>query len=270
MRNVLLMLVSLCISLDVFGKGETYYHSYANSMPEYMCDDYGRLSITVGHIREGVFLINKGLDIREMYYCGHFCDYIVNDLSLVYRHGIIYWEDEWELDSEVKTDTIIEVSKCDVIRNILQEICNNRNVQHSDVVIGERYIEFLPCSEAIIKQLIEREELERELLYAYQKRADYRLSKLTVNDNVQIPFNLPTNHDVQKYLLEFSDVVSNMVYARFRELSNNNYYDYLILLENDGSIKKIISEKDIIVAKHNNKPKSVIRKELLSFSNDRH
>lgn len=253
MRNVLLMLVSLCISLDGFGKEETYYHSYTNFMPEYMCDDYGRLSTTVGHIREGVFLINKGLDIREMYYCGHFCDYIVNDSSLVYRHGIIYWEDEWELDSELKADTIIEVGKCDVIRNIIQEICNNRNVQHSDVVIGERYIEFLPYSEAIIKQLTECKELERELLYAYQKRADYRLSKHTVNDNAQIPFNLPTNHDAQKYLLEFSDVVSNMVYARLRELTNNSYYDFLILLENDGSIKKIISEKDIIVAKYNNK-----------------
>lgn len=34
MRNVLLMLVSLCISLDGFGKEETYYHSYTNFMLE--------------------------------------------------------------------------------------------------------------------------------------------------------------------------------------------------------------------------------------------
>lgn len=250
MRNVLLIFILLCIFSEIYGKGEK---CQANSIPEFMCDDYGRLLTTVGNIKEGVFLINKGSDIREMYYCGQCCEYIVTDSSLIYHHSNIYWEDEWELDSELKPDTIIEVFKCNIFRNILQEICTSRNIQHDDIMVSEQYIEFQPYSETFIKQLTEREELEKELLYEYQSRNGYRLSKLAVNGKLQIPFNLQMNYGTHKYLFEFSDIISNMVFVRLNGFNNNNHCIFLILLETDGSIKKIYSEENVIVTQHDHK-----------------
>lgn len=250
MRNAIFIFILLSIFSEMHCKGEK---CQTNSIPEFMCDDYGRLSTTVDNIKEGVFLINAGRDIREMYYCGHCCDYIVTDSSLIYHHSAIYWEDEWELDSELKTDTIIEVSKYAIFRNILQEICNNQNIQLDDIIINERYIEFQPYSEIIVRQLTGTEEFGKELLCEYQSKNDYRLSKLSVNDNTQIPFYLQTNYEIPKYLLEFTDVISNMVFVRLRELSTNNSCSFLILLKTDGSIKKIYSEENVIVNKYDHK-----------------
>lgn len=137
MRNILLLIVSLLISFGVFGKEEVWCDNHINYIPEYLCDDYGRLSITVDQKEEGVYLINTGIDIREMYLCGHFCDYIVNDSTLIYRHGNIYWDDEWEIDSEQRLDTIIEVRKSKVIGNVLREICRSLNIHLTDIPMYE-------------------------------------------------------------------------------------------------------------------------------------
>lgn len=253
MRNILLLIVSLLISFGVFGKEEVWCDNHINNIPEYLCDDYGRLSITVDQKEEGVYLINTGIDIREMYLCGHFCDYIVNDSTLIYRHGNIYWDDEWEIDSEQRLDTIIEVRKSKVIGNVLREICRSLNIHLTDITVGETYIDFQPYLEIFSKQLTEKYELENELLQAYRNRTEYRQSKLVESGNVRIPYNIEVSRSAApKYLFEFSDVISNMIYVRLRELSNNNCLNYLVLLNTNGSIKKITAEYGNIVAKHDN------------------
>ena len=253
MRNILLLIVSLLISFGVFGKEEVWCDNHINYIPEYLCDDYGRLSITVDQKEEGVYLINTGIDIREMYLCGHFCDYIVNDSTLIYRHGNIYWDDEWEIDSEQRLDTIIEVRKSKVIGNVLREICRSLNIHLTDITVGETYIDFQPYLEIFSKQLTEKYELENELLQAYRNRTEYRQSKLVESGNVRIPYNIEVSRSAApKYLFEFSDVISNMIYVRLRELSNNNCLNYLVLLNTNGSIKKITAEYGNIVAKHDN------------------
>ena len=250
MRIVLLLLVSLSISFEVFGKGGNWCDIQINSTPEYLCDDYGRLSTTVDHITEGVYLINTGIDIREMYLCGHYCDYIVNDSTLIYRHGIIYWDDEWEIDSEQRLDTIIEVRKSKVICNVLHEICGSLTIRITDIIVGETYIDFQPDLEIFTKQLTEREELENELLRVYCNRTEYRQSKLVESGNVRIPYKFEVSSAKPKYLFEFSDVISNMIYVRLRELSNNNCLTYLVLLDTSGSIKKITTKYENIATKH--------------------
>ena len=253
MKKILLLIVSLLISFEVFGKGGNWSDIQINSTPEYLCDNYGRLSITVDQKEEGVFLINSGSNIREMYFCGHFCDYIVNDSTLIYQHGNIYWDDEWEIDSEQRLDTIIEVRKSKVIGNVLREICRSLNIHLADITMGETFIDFQPYLEIFSKQLTEKDELENELLHAYHNRTEYRQSKLVESGNVKIPYKLEVSScAAPKYLFEFSDVVSNMIYVRLRELSNNNCLNYLVLLDTNGSIKKITAECGNIVAKHDN------------------
>lgn len=250
MKIILLLLFSLSIYFEVYSKGGNWCDIQINTTPEYLCDDYGHLSTTVDHIKEGVYLINTGQDIREMYLCGHCCDYNVNDSTLIYRHGIIYWDDEWEIDSEQRLDTIIEVRKNKVICNVLHEICGSLTVHIADIIVGETYIDFQPDLEIFTKQLTEREELENELLQVYCNRTEYRQSKLVESVNVRIPYKLEVSSAEPKYLFEFSDVISNMIYVRLRELSNNNCLNYLVLLDTSGSIKKITAEDKNIATKH--------------------